>query len=126
MIEPFAVLFQSDKLFLTERMAFMKELDMNELDNVAGGWKGIDKGDLIEITMKSNEFNKQSTDRIVNILSNFEGGALETINFDQNYDTIHVLAKLRKDKSSVYSLTDVLKAYLAQYRFTNISITLHD
>ncbi len=119
------------KIFFTERMVFMKEqdmkeLDINELDNVAGGWKGIDKGDLIEITMKSNEFNKQSTDRIINILSNFEGGALETINCDQNYDTIHVLAKLRKDKSSVYSLTDVLKAYLAQNRFTNISITLHD
>ena len=27
----------------------MKELDMNELDNVAGGWRGIDKGDLFDI-----------------------------------------------------------------------------
>lgn len=104
----------------------MKELDMNELDNVAGGWKGIDEGDLIEITMKSVGFSEQSTDRVVNILSNFEGGVIEIIHCDQNRDTIHVFAKLRKDKSSVHSLTDVLKAYLAQYRFTNISITLHD
>lgn len=106
----------------------MKELDMNELDNVAGGWRGIDKGDLFDIYMKSAISNEQSKLEYMarEVLSNFEGGALEVWGCDQDNNIIRVMAKLKNDKYSNRTFCDVLKDYLKSQGFCDIVITIHD
>ncbi|MBQ6946001.1 MAG: hypothetical protein IJN43_17025 [Ruminococcus sp.] len=101
-----------------------KELDMNELDSVAGGWAGTIQSNTVylSIYIVCDEFNEGSADMIINLLSSFRGGALTIDNFMQHYFFKEICVNASINNSSYSAIETALYEYLSNHGFKKVTI----